>query len=390
MPLRSRRDEVIADLHLVLEELPGHHRADRVAADVLRTGAAATVAVEARHRVGAARFEPTTQHVELAVHEDQRMSDVLVLTEDEVRRLLDPAELFDALGLAFRAISDGTASVPPRVAAHAPGGLLGTMPGYLPGLGLGAKVVTYFRGNHERGLPGHQALVALFDPDDGRPLALMDGTHITALRTATAAAVAARALARSDAAVVAVLGTGVQGRSHLDAFGRAFPGAAFRVAGRNRDHAEALASQWQSAEHPRVEVAADFASAVRDADVVCLCTDADEPVISRGWLPVGCHVSSVGSGVEVDAETVTAARVFVESRAVATQPFPAGSRELAGQDPETVTEVGEVLLGSRPGRTSDDELTLYKSMGHATQDVAAAAVVLRAARATGTGKTVSF
>ena len=126
------------------------------------------------------------------------------------------------------------------------------------------------------------------------------------------------------------------------------------------------------------------------ADVVCLCTDASDPVIARSWLADGCHVSSVGSGVEVDAETVAAASVFVETRTAATQPFPAGSRELAGRDAESVTEVGEVLLGIRPGRQSPDELTLYKSMGHATQDVAAAAVVYQAALAAGGGATLSL
>lgn len=318
------------------------------------------------------------------------VGDLLVLTEDEVRRLLDPVELVDALRTAFRSISDGSASVPPRVAAHSPAGLLGTMPGYVPGMGLGAKLVTYFRGNHERGMPGHQALVALFDPDDGRPLALMDGTFITATRTATAAAVAATALARPASVTVAVLGTGVQAHAHLDAFGRAFPGASFRLAGRSPDHVEALSARAKAAAYPQVEPVDGFETAVRGADIVCLCTDADEPVLSYDWLATGSHVSSVGSGVEVDPATVESAQVFVESRAVATQPFPAGSRELAGRDPESVTEVGEVLLGTHPGRRSEDACTLYKSMGHATQDVAAAAVVYRAALAAGAGKTVSL
>src|SRR3954454_24841916 len=160
---------------------------------------------------------------------------MLLLTADEVRDLLDPDELAEALRAAFRSISDGSASVPPRVAAHGPNGLLGSMPGYVPGVGFGAKVVTYFRDNHARGLPGHQALIALSDPEDGRPLALMDGTYITAVRTAAAAAVAATALAPPGVATVAVLGTGVQGRTHLDAFGRAFPGARLRLAGRTPD-----------------------------------------------------------------------------------------------------------------------------------------------------------
>jgi ornithine cyclodeaminase/alanine dehydrogenase-like protein (mu-crystallin family) len=310
---------------------------------------------------------------------------MLVLDRDQVRELLDAGELADALRTAFRSISDGSASVPPRVAALTPAGLLGTMPGYVPGVGLGAKLVTYFRHNHDRGLPGHQALIALFDPDGGRPLALMDGTHITGMRTAGAAAVAAVALARPGSTTVAVVGTGVQGGEHLAAFGRAFPSASLLVAGRTPEHARALAAAYTG-----VDVAESFETAVREADVICLCTDSAEPVIARSWLAEGCHVSSVGSGLEVDAETVAAARVFVESRSAATQPFPAGSRELAGVDPTSVTEVGEVLLDTRPGRQSPEEITLYKSMGHASQDVVAADVVYRAALAAGVGATLSL
>ena len=310
---------------------------------------------------------------------------MLVVDAAQVRELLDLDELGESLRTAFRAVSDGSAEVPPRIAAHSSVGLLATMPGFVPGLGLGAKLVTYFRDNHKRGMPGHQALVALFDPDDGRLLALMDGTEITATRTAMSAAVAAQALARPDAATVAVIGTGVQALSHLRAFGWAFPSAQLRVAGRDAQRARKAAAR-----HGSVEAVDDIEAAVRAADVVCLTTDADDPVVARDWLRPGCHLSSVGSGVEVDAETVAAARVFVESRAVSTQPFPAGSRELADCDPDSVTEIGEVLLGRKPGRQSDGELTLWKSMGHATEDLAAAAVIHRAARARGIGTTVSF
>ena len=310
---------------------------------------------------------------------------MLVLDGSQVRELLEPSDLTEALEAAFRSISDGSASVPPRVAAHTSAGMLGAMPGYVPGYGFGAKLVAYFRNNHEKGLPGHQALVALFDPDDGRPLALMDGTHITAVRTAVAAAVAAMALTTSDVRSIAVLGTGVQAREHVAAFGRAFPAATLRLAGRTPAHAREVAAY-----HPQLAVVDGFEDAARGADVVCLCTDSPDAVISRAWLRDGAHVSSVGSGVEVDAGTVAEASIFVESRAAATQPFPAGSRELAGRDPESVTEVGEVLLGTRPGRTSPGELTLYKSMGHATEDVVTAAIIYQAALRAGVGSSLSL
>ena len=197
-----RRDQVVADFRLMREELVGHDRTDRVTADILRATRAAAVAIEPGYRIRAAGLERTTENVQLISHSTiMVMSEgVLVLTGRQVRELLGLDELAEALRTAFRAVSDGSASVPPRVAAHSANGLLGTMPGYVPGLGLAAKLVTYYRGNHERGLPGHQALVALFDPDDGRPLALLDGTEITAIRTAMSAAVAARELAPPAAA----------------------------------------------------------------------------------------------------------------------------------------------------------------------------------------------
>jgi alanine dehydrogenase len=310
---------------------------------------------------------------------------VLVLTASEVEQVLDLDALAAALERALRAVSDGSASVPPRVGAVTSLGMLGAMPGHVPGVGLGAKLVTYFPRNAERELPGHQAVVVLADPDDGRLVAMMDGTYITAVRTAMTAAVAARALAGADVATVAVVGTGVQARSHLEAFGRLFPDAACVVTGRSSARAADVA-----AAHAGVEAVASIEDAVRSADIACLCTDSAEPVILRDWLPPGCHVSSVGSGVEVDVATVDAASVFVESRAMATQPFPAGSRELAGRDPDSVTEVGEVLLGSRPGRRSGEELTLYKSMGHASEDVAAAALAYEVALTRGVGASIAL
>jgi ornithine cyclodeaminase len=300
-----------------------------------------------------------------------------MLADDEVARLIDPVELDEAITAALCAVSEGAASVPARLAAMTPSGLLGAMPGYVPALGLGAKLVTYFRHNPGIGLPAHQAVVVLADPDDGRLLAVLGATHITAVRTASAAAVAARALAPPEVSNVVIIGTGVQARSHLDVFARTFPAAVRLLAGRNLDHVQELAAAYSG-----VQPMKSVPDAVRRGDVVCLCTDADEPVIEREWLVPGAHVSSVGSGVEVDAATVAEAAVFVESRAAATQPFPAGSRELAGRDPASVAEIGEVLLGRHPGRTAPEELTLYKSMGHASEDIAAAVVAYRAAVAT--------
>jgi ornithine cyclodeaminase/alanine dehydrogenase-like protein (mu-crystallin family) len=308
------------------------------------------------------------------------MAPLLLLNADDVRDLIDLTTLFDALELALRDLSAGRASVPPRTVARTPDGFLGSMPGYLPGTALEAKLVAVFPGNHERGLPSHQALIALFDEETGAPLCVMDGAVITAVRTGATTAVAARALARDDARTLAILGAGVQGRSHLDAFANLFELDEIRVASRTGRHADELAEL-----DPRARAVGSFEVAVRGADLVCCCTDAAEPVISHEWLDPGTHVSSVGVGAEVDPPTVRAASVFVEWRGASENPPPTGSAELQGLDPSAIAEIGEVLAGEHPGRRSADELTLYKSTGHAVEDAAAARLVFDRARVEGAG-----
>ena len=315
------------------------------------------------------------------------MAEVLVLSEADVTALLDLEQLLAALADALASSSAGRASVPPRVAAWAADGGLGAMPVHLPGVALGAKLVSVFPGNHHRGRPSHQALIALFDPADGTPLAVMDGTRITAARTGAAAAVAAGALARADATVLAILGAGVQGRSHLEAFPLVREFGEIRVASPTPGHAAALAEG-----HPLARAVGSFEEAVAGADVVCCCTDAREPVLEAAWLAPGAHVSSVGGtfGPELDPATVRSGRIFVEWRGAVTSPPPAGAHDLQGLDPATVTEIGEVLAGTSPGRTAPDQLTVYKSTGHAVEDAAAAGLVYRRALDAGAGTTVSI
>jgi ornithine cyclodeaminase/alanine dehydrogenase-like protein (mu-crystallin family) len=311
---------------------------------------------------------------------------LLVLTQNEVRRLLDLELLIDSLERAFVELSAGRASVPPRTAALVQGrGLLGAMPGYLDGV-LETKLVSVFAGNHTVGLPTHQALIALFDDQTGSPLAVMDGTAITAVRTGAASALATRALARKDARVLAVLGAGVQGRSHLDAVTRVRDFAEVRIASRTRDHAEGLAGGLGAT------VCDSFEGAVRGADVICACTDAGEPVLRREWLAGGEHVTSVGAsgeGPELDQATVQAGLLVVESR-VAFEPYPAGAHELQGLDPQAAAELGEVLAGTRDGRTSPEQITVYKSMGHAVEDASAAGLVYGRALELGIGTEVGL
>ena len=311
------------------------------------------------------------------------VGELLYLSRADVERLLDVDALLDALGRALVIYSLGKTSVPPRVGARVTDlGLLGAMAGFVPGVALEAKLVSVFPDNHHYSLPSHQGLIVLFDEKNGAPLAVMDGTYITAIRTGGTAAVATRALARDDASVLAILGAGVQGGSHMETFPRVRNFKEIRVASRDQTKASALAAR-----NPRAHVARSFEEAVRGADVVACCTDAREPIIRREWLKPGVHVSGVGGtfGPELDPETLAAGRVFVEWRGAATNPPPAGAFELQGFDPEKLTEVGEVLAGTRPGRTTSEEITVYKSTGHAVEDAAAARLVYDRAKTEGAG-----
>jgi len=310
---------------------------------------------------------------------------MLVLSRAEVRRLLDLDQLLEALERAFVELSAGRASVPPRIAAETERGLLAAMPGYADGI-LETKLVSVFAGNHEVGLPSHQATIALFDDETGQPLALMDGTEITAVRTGAASAVATRALARPDAGVLAVLGAGVQARSHIDAATRVRQFDDVRVASRNVEHARALADEVGGTAY------GSFDEAVAGADVVCACTDAGQPIFTAESLEAGMHVTSVGAsrnGPELDPAVMRAGLLTVESR-VAFEPYPAGAHELQGLDPDDAVELGEVLAGTREGRASAEQVTVYKSMGHAVEDAAAAGLVYRRAREEGAGTEVDL
>jgi ornithine cyclodeaminase/alanine dehydrogenase-like protein (mu-crystallin family) len=290
--------------------------------------------------------------------------------------------MLDVLAQGFAALSDGRVVAPGRTGINTPDGFLGTMPGWIPGGPMGVKLVTAFHGNPAQGLPGHQALICLFDPENGAPLAVMDGTHITALRTAGGAALSAKILARPDAHTLAIIGGGVQGVAHAHLLPLVRDVIDIRVWSPSPDSAQRVA-----AVATRSQVTATAEEAVRDADIVCLCTSAQEPPVLAEWIAPGAHVTSVGfhpPGGELDPALIARGHLFVESVA-AFQPPPVGSAELQGLAPETGTELGEVILGRLPGRASPDEITIYKSMGHAMEDVVTASLVYQAALAEGAG-----
>jgi alanine dehydrogenase len=312
---------------------------------------------------------------------------MLVLSRHDVEALLSLPAMLDALEAGFRAYSTGQASVPPRTAARAPSGLLGAMPGWVSERGFALKAVSVFSGNADQGLPSHQGVIALFDEDNGSLLSVMDAEHITAMRTGGGAAVSVRVLARTDARTLAILGAGVQGHAHLATVPLVRAFTSIRVCSRDPDRAAALA-----AADPRCIVVSGFEEAIRGADVVCCCTDAREPITRSEWFDAGTHVTSVGGtfGPELDADTVRLARVFVEWKGAAESAPPAGAHELQGRDPATITEVGEVIAGLRPGRQSEDEITVYKSTGSGFEDAVVARIVYDAAIAAGAGTEVAL
>jgi alanine dehydrogenase len=301
------------------------------------------------------------------------MTDV-ILAEDAVRRHLCMEDLIPAMARALADLSAGRVVQPVRtmlpVAEHQ--GFFAVMPAYAGA--LGAKLVTFYPGN--QGIPTHHALILLFRPETGEPLAILDGRLITEMRTAAVSAVATRLLARPDASVLAILGSGVQARSHLEALRLVRGFSDVRVwSPRN---AGAFAERFG------VRAAASAEQAVRGADVVVVATAARTPVLFGEWLSPGTHVNAVGAvrpdWRELDDEAVHRARLYVESREAASR--EAGDVIAAG---EVFAEIGEVVAGTRPGRQSAEEVTLFKSVGVAVEDVVAADLVYRAARE-GTGR----
>ena len=309
---------------------------------------------------------------------------MLVLSQSDVASVLDMSRLIDAVEAAMVDLSAGRASVPPRVGATVAdrSAILAVMPAYLPSsAALTAKLVSVFPQNHDR--PTHQAVICCFDPETGTPIAIMDGTLITAMRTAAGSASATRMLARSGSSTVAIVGGGVQAGAHVQAL-RAIGLTQFLAAGRDAGKTRAFAEEHS------IDTAASVEEAVRAADVVCVTTHADAPVIAREWIQPGTHVNSVGYNTqgrgELDEQTIRDAFVVVEARAAAFAPPPAGAVELLEViGPGDVAEIGE-----RPTRRDDEQITVYKSVGVAVQDAAAATLVLSAARANGIGTDIAI
>ncbi len=291
----------------------------------------------------------------------------MMLDEDAVRQVLRMEDLIPAMARALAELSAGRVVQPVRqmLAISEHQGFFAAMPAYAAGA-LGAKLVTFYPANE--GIPTHHALVMLFRPDTGEPLVTMDGRLITEMRTAAVSAVATRHLARPDASALAILGSGVQAGSHLEALALVRDFQDVRVW--SPRHGRAFADRHG------IRAAATAEEAVRGAHVVVVATSSSTPVLRGEWLAPGAHVNAVGAcrpdWRELDDEAVRRARLFVESREAATK--ESGDVIASGQEP---IEIGEVVAGSKPGRRSADEVTLFKSVGVAVEDVVTADLVYR-------------
>lgn len=306
------------------------------------------------------------------------MAEILILDEQTVEELLDPAGCLDAVERALVAVARGEVHLPLRAIVRPPGAetLIGLMPAHRGGSEptYGLKTVVVVHDNPIRGLDPHQGTVTLFDGETGQTIAVVNATPITAIRTAAASALATRELARKDARVLAIVGTGHQGEAHQRVLSAVLPFEEVLMAGRG-----------------------EVEAAVRRADVVVTATSSAEPVLRREWLKEGAHINAVGACFphtrELDSATVADATLVVDSRESAVNEsgdYLIPLAEGAIGDDHIAAELGEVLTGAHPGRTSEEEITVFDSLGVAVEDLFAAEYVVARARAEGRGATAEF
>ncbi len=320
---------------------------------------------------------------------------ILVLSEHDVRRLLDMESCIEAMSEVLASLARGELYQPLRFVVRPTGaaGLLGLMPAHRRGSApaYALKEIVISPGNPARGLDAHQGAVLLHDGETGELVAALNASPVTATRTAAVSAVATRALAKPGAERVAILGAGVQARAHVDAMRAVLDDPEIRIWARRLEEAEKLAAETGAVVAPSQD------AALFGAEVVCTTTTASEPIIEHRWLAPGAHVNAVGSSIptarELDTETMAKASLFVDRRESTLN--EAGDYLLAAAEgafgPEQIkAELGEVLAGMHPGREHEDELTVFKSLGIAVEDLAAAELVVRRAREQGVGTEVPF
>jgi ornithine cyclodeaminase len=320
---------------------------------------------------------------------------VRILSQSEVVALLPMRECIDLMDATLRTLARGDAQLPLRTVLRLPdGGLFGVMPARLGApASLGLKAIGVFPRNEGTRFDSHQGLVILFDPENGSPIAVLDASSITALRTAAVSGVATRALANpGGGGVLALLGSGVQARTHLEAMLCVRPVERVRVYSPNPERLAAFLAWARAAVPVPVEPAADPQAAVRGADLICTVTASAQPVVEGSWLSDGTHINAVGSSIptarELDSAAIARSRLFadrLESARNEAGDYLIPLREGSITESHLLGELGDVLLGRIEGRRSAGEITLFKSLGIAVEDLAAAHYVLQKARSANIG-----
>jgi ornithine cyclodeaminase/alanine dehydrogenase-like protein (mu-crystallin family) len=320
--------------------------------------------------------------------------DPLYINKEKIASLLPMDECISVMDEMFRALANGECLQPLRSLMWLPdkSGLMGMMPGYAEGLGVMAiKVISIFRGNRDAGYPSHQGVVTLFDGQHGQPLMMFDAAELTAIRTAAASAVATRLLARADAATLAIIGSGEQAEKHIEAISLVRNISRINIWGRNEHNVHELVEKFTHtkpsigplAPHP-IHICKTAREAVKDADIICTVTGSKLPVIAGDWIAKGAHINAIGSSTpaarELDTATILRSKIFTdryESLFNEAGDFLIPKKEGAIDDTQVAGEIGEVLTGTKKGRSNDEEITLFKSLGIAMEDLYAAFHIYR-------------
>jgi alanine dehydrogenase len=306
--------------------------------------------------------------------------DTIYLNKEKIASLLPMSECISVMERMFRALASDECLQPLRSLMWLPdkSGLLGMMPGFAAGV-MGIKVITIFPGNHGTGLPSHQGVVLLFDAKNGNPLLILDAAEVTAIRTAAASAVATRLLAREDAQRIAIIGSGEQAARHIESMLLVRPIREIDLWSRNAHNAKALAATITQKYSIPIKVHAHPEDAIKEADIICTTTASKEPVVQGGWIAKGAHINAVGSSTpaarELDTAAILRSKLFTdcyESLFMEAGDFLIPQKEGAINNTAVQGEIGEVLIGKKKGREHDEEITLFKSLGIAAEDLFAA------------------
>ena len=325
---------------------------------------------------------------------------MLIIGQKEVPALLPMAECIDVMADALATLARGGAVLPLRQMLRLPdqSGIMGMMPAYLDApVSLGVKIITVFNANHGTEYDSHQGVVLLFEPVHGSVVAMIDASSVTAIRTAAVSGVATNLLARADAGDLCILGSGVQARTHIDAMRQVRTIHRIRVWSRSAAHADAFARAETARLGVLVEATEYARDAVHGADIICTTTSSREPVLQGEWIAEGAHINAVGSSTptarELDSAAVSRARLFVDRRESTLNEagdFLIPRREGVIGDGHILGEIGELLLGTHDGRVTPGDVTLFKSLGLAVEDVAAAQFIYREAIRRGVGLSVEL